>query len=149
MSDLVRFEKRGAIGVITVDNPPVNALSPGVPEGMAECVAKGNADPDVKAMVLIGHGGKFIAGADIKQMGKGNTTPTEWRETVEMSEKPVVAAIQGYALAAASRPRCCATTGLLRRPPRLVSRKWRSASYRELAARSVCPASQGSRPRST
>ena len=73
MSDLVRFEKRGAIGVITVDNPPVNALSPGVPEGMAECVAKGNADPDVKAMVLIGHGGKFIAGADIKQMGKGNT----------------------------------------------------------------------------
>ena len=98
MSDLVRFEKRGAIGVITVDNPPVNALSPGVPEGMAECVAKGNADPDVKAMVLIGHGGKFIAGADIKQMGKGNTTPTEWRETVEMSEKPVVAAIQGYAL---------------------------------------------------
>ena len=65
---------------------------------MAECVAKGNADPDVKAMVLIGQGGKFIAGADIKQMGKGNTTPTEWRETVEMSEKPVVAAIQGYAL---------------------------------------------------
>ena len=98
MSELVRFEKRGAIGVITVDNPPVNALSPGVPEGMAECVAKGNADPDVKAMVLIGQGGKFIAGADIKQMGKGNTTPTEWRETVEMSEKPVVAAIQGYAL---------------------------------------------------
>ena len=98
MSDLVRFEKRGAIGVITVDNPPVNALSPGVPEGMAECVSKGNADPDVEAMVLIGQGGKFIAGADIKQMGKGNTTPTEWRTTVEMSEKPVVAAIQGYAL---------------------------------------------------
>ena len=98
MSELVRFEKRGAIGVITVDNPPVNALSPGVPEGMAECVAKGNADADVKAMVLIGHGGKFIAGADIKQMGKGNTTPIEWRETVEMSGKPVVAAIQGYAL---------------------------------------------------
>ena len=54
MSELVRFEKRGSIGVITVDNPPVNALSPGVPEGMAECVAKGNADPDIKAMVLIG-----------------------------------------------------------------------------------------------
>ncbi|MEL0114039.1 MAG: enoyl-CoA hydratase-related protein [Rickettsiales bacterium] len=67
MSDLVRFEKRGSIGIITVDNPPVNALSPGVPEGMAACVAKGNADPDVKAMVLIGEGGKFIAGADIKQ----------------------------------------------------------------------------------
>ena len=98
MSELVRFEKRGIIGIITVDNPPVNALSPGVPEGMAACVARGNADPQVKAMVLIGEGEKFIAGADIKQMGKGNTTPTEWRETVEMSEKPLVAAIQGYAL---------------------------------------------------
>ena len=149
MSDLVRFEKRGAIGVITVDNPPVNALSPGVPEGMAECVAKGNADPDVKAMVLIGQGGKFIAGADIKQMGKGNTTPTEWRETVEMSEKPVVAAIQGYALGGGLETAMLCNYRIASRPPRLVSRKWRSASYRVLAARSVCPASQGSRPRST
>ncbi len=98
MSDLVHFEKRGAIGIITVDNPPVNALSVGVPEGMAESVAKGNADADVKAMVLIGEGGKFIAGADIKAMGKGQTSSTAWREVVEMSEKPVVAAIQGYAL---------------------------------------------------
>ena len=45
MSELVRFEKRGIIGIITVDNPPVNALSPGVPAGMAACVARGNADP--------------------------------------------------------------------------------------------------------
>ena len=76
----------------------MNALSVGVPEGMAESVAKGNADADVKAMVLIGEGGKFIAGADIKAMGKGQTSSTAWREVVEMSEKPVVAAIQGYAL---------------------------------------------------
>ena len=39
MSDLVTFEKHGAIGVITVDNPPVNALSPGVPEGIVDCVS--------------------------------------------------------------------------------------------------------------
>ena len=53
MSDLVEYEKHGAIGVITVNNPPVNALSPGVPEGIVEGVEKGVADSDVKAMVLI------------------------------------------------------------------------------------------------
>ena len=70
MSDLVTFEKHGAIGVITVDNPPVNALSPGVPEGIVDCVSKGNADPEVKAMVLRGAGRSFIAGADIKFLGQ-------------------------------------------------------------------------------
>ena len=53
---LVRFENVGGIGVITVDNPPVNALSPGVPEGIVENVERGNADPAIKAMVLIGAG---------------------------------------------------------------------------------------------
>ena len=60
MSDLVTFERRGAIGVITVDNPPVNALSPGVPEGLVDCVTQGNADPKVKAMVLRGAGFEVI-----------------------------------------------------------------------------------------
>jgi len=48
---LVRFENVDGIGVITVDNPPVNALSPGVPEGIVEGVERGNADPAIKAMV--------------------------------------------------------------------------------------------------
>ena len=69
MSELVRFEVEDGIGVITVDNPPVNALSPGVPEGILESVAKGNKDPNVKAMVLMGAGRSFIAGADIRQFG--------------------------------------------------------------------------------
>lgn len=97
--DLVRFEKHGAIGVITVDNPPVNALSPGVPEGIIAAVDKGVADPDVKAMVLIGAGRSFIAGADIRQFGKGR--PPLKRKTYdafEESSKPIVAAIHGYAL---------------------------------------------------
>ena len=55
-SELVRFEKEGDVGVITVDNPPVNALSPGVPQGITAAIDKGNADPAVKAMVLIGAG---------------------------------------------------------------------------------------------
>jgi 3-hydroxyacyl-CoA dehydrogenase len=98
---LVRFDVEDGIGVITVDNPPVNALSPGVPEGILESVAKGNKDPNVKAMVLIGAGRSFIAGADIRQFGKGakrlgiGERPVD---VLEKSEKPIVAAIHGFAL---------------------------------------------------
>src|ERR1700681_3504668 len=100
-SELVRFEKDGDIGVITVDNPPVNALSPGVPEGIVAAVDKGNADPAVKAMILIGAGRSFIAGADIRQFGKGPSTPPTGRrpyDVLDQSAKPVIAAIHGYAL---------------------------------------------------
>ena len=99
--ELVRFEKDGNVGVITVDNPPVNALSPGVPEGIVAALDKGNADPAVKAMVLIGAGRSFIAGADIRQFGRGPSTPPTGRRhynVMDESPKPVVAAIHGYAL---------------------------------------------------
>ena len=66
---LVRFENVDGVGVITIDNPPVNALSPGVPEGIVENVERGNADPAIRAMVLIGAGRSFIAGADIRTFG--------------------------------------------------------------------------------
>src|ERR1700747_317708 len=98
---LVRFEKVDGIGVITVDNPPVNALSPGVPEGIVENVERGNADPAIKAMVLIGAGRSFIAGADIRQFGTRRPPSVPGRRTHEVldnSQKPVVAAIHGYAL---------------------------------------------------
>jgi 3-hydroxyacyl-CoA dehydrogenase len=99
--ELIRFEKDGDIGVITVDNPPVNALSPGVPEGIVAAVDKGNADSAVKAMVLIGAGRSFIAGADIRQFGRGPSTPPSGRrpyDVLDESAKPVIAAIHGYAL---------------------------------------------------
>jgi len=98
---LVRFEKVDGIGVITVDNPPVNALSPGVPEGIVENVERGNADPAIKAMVLIGAGRSFIAGADIRQFGTNRPPPVPGRrphQILDASAKPVVAAIHGYAL---------------------------------------------------
>jgi len=98
---LVHFEKDGDIGVITVDNPPVNALSPGVPDGIVAALDKGNADPSVKAMVLIGGGRSFIAGADIRQFGKAPPRPANARrhyDVTDDSAKPVVAAIHGYAL---------------------------------------------------
>src|ERR1700738_623058 len=99
--ELVRFEKVDGIGVITVDNPPVNALSPGVPEGIVENVERGNADPAVKAMVLIGAGRSFIAGADIRTFGTNRPPPVPGRrqhEVLDGSAKPVVAARDCYCL---------------------------------------------------
>ncbi|HEY5829489.1 MAG: 3-hydroxyacyl-CoA dehydrogenase NAD-binding domain-containing protein [Hyphomicrobiaceae bacterium] len=101
MSDkpLVRYEVEGDIGVVTIDNPPVNALGPGVRNGIVEALERGEADPKVKAMVMIGAGRSFIAGADIRQFGKPR--PTSKRPTYEVldgASKPVVAAIHGYAL---------------------------------------------------
>jgi 3-hydroxyacyl-CoA dehydrogenase len=98
---LIRFENVDGIGVITVDNPPVNALSPGVPEGIVESVERGNADPAIKAMVLIGAGRSFIAGADIRQFGTNRPRPVTGKrvyDILDASHKPVIAAIHGYAL---------------------------------------------------
>src|SRR3984957_6274425 len=90
-----------------IHTPPVNALSPGVPEGIDASVARAAADPAAKAVVLIGSGNTFIAGADIKVFG---TIPD--REVsldrshrihallrrIEDCPKPVVAALHGTAL---------------------------------------------------
>src|SRR2546423_13964062 len=99
--ELVKFENIDGIGIITIDNPPVNALSPGVPDGIVAAVERGNADPSVKAMVLIGAGRSFIAGADIRQFGAAPSRPASARrhyDVTDDSPKPVVAAIHGYAL---------------------------------------------------
>ena len=103
MSDkqLVRMERQDGIGVIVIDNPPVNALSPGVPDGIIACLREGNADPAIRAMVMIGAGRSFIAGADIRQFGTARPrTPLGSRsyDVLDASEKPVVAAIHGFAL---------------------------------------------------
>ena len=62
--------KNSDIAVITIDNPPVNALSPGVPEAISAAIDEINADPAVKAAVVIGAGRTFVAGADIKEFVK-------------------------------------------------------------------------------
>ncbi len=97
----VRLDRADEIGVITVDYPPVNALGPGVPEGIIAAIRQGNADPAIRAMVLIGAGRSFIAGADIRQFGKPRARPPLGQrvyDILDSSEKPVVAAIHGYAL---------------------------------------------------
>jgi len=101
MSDrpLVRLEIEDGIGIVIVDNPPVNALGPGVREGIVEALEKGEADPAVTAMVLMGAGRSFIAGADIRQFGKPRPAPRRpTYEVLDGATKPVVAAIHGYAL---------------------------------------------------
>ena len=70
MSDLVQFTKQDGIAVITINNPPVNALSPGVPEGILEAIEKIDQDNSVHAAVFIGGGRTFVAGADINEFGK-------------------------------------------------------------------------------
>jgi 3-hydroxyacyl-CoA dehydrogenase len=103
MNNLVKVSKDNDVAVITIDNPPVNALSPGVPEGILAAIDEVNADPSVKAAVVIGGGRTFVAGADIKEFIK-MTSSGNRRGTllplllhIEDSAKPVVMAIHGQA----------------------------------------------------
>jgi 3-hydroxyacyl-CoA dehydrogenase len=100
MSEVVLYSKRGDIGVVTVANPPVNALSQSVRAGLMECVALGLADAEVAAIVLICDGRTFIAGADIREFGKPPLDPRlpDVVQFIENAFKPVIAAIHGTAL---------------------------------------------------
>src|SRR5262249_54691452 len=96
---VVRFEVEDGVEVITVDNPPVNALGPGVREGIIAAADQGGADQKAKAMVLMGAGRSFMAGADIRQFGKPRPTlPRNSHDVLDQSTKPIVAAIHGFAL---------------------------------------------------
>ena len=90
----------GDIGVVTLNSPPVNALSAQVREGLKDAFDAAIADPAVKAIVLICEGKTFIAGADITEFGKAMTGPSlqEVQNTIENAPKPVVAAIHGTVL---------------------------------------------------
>src|SRR5437763_8596496 len=103
MTDLVQFRKDNGIAVITINNPPVNALSPGVPEGISEALDQIAQDDTVKAVVLIGGGRTFVAGADIKEFGRMESANPRGAcllpllLKIEDSSKPVIVAIHGTA----------------------------------------------------
>ncbi len=99
MSDPVTYERRGAVGVITLDNPPVNALSHAVRQGLATAIALAEADGQAQVLLLICAGRTFSAGADIKEFGKPFEAPILWDvlRQLDDSPKPVVAAIHGTA----------------------------------------------------
>lgn len=100
MSEVVSYVLDGDVAVITVDNPPVNALSLPVRRGLAACFERFAGDAAAKAAVLICNGRTFIAGADITEFDKPIEEP--WLPKVvhyiEDLAKPVVAAIHGTAL---------------------------------------------------
>ena len=96
----IRLERDGAVAVIIVDNPPVNAGSWDVRNGIVEALGQITNDPDVTAAVLIGAGTTFIAGSDIKEFGKPLRDPQMPAvvAALEACPKPVVAAIDGASL---------------------------------------------------
>src|SRR6478735_3003613 len=107
MADVVRYDITDRVAVLTIDNPPVNALSPVVWEAIDQGVQRANADPAADAIVLIGAGTTFIAGADIKvfdvlktpqdALSRSAGTHAMLRR-MEDATKPLVSAIHGNAL---------------------------------------------------
>jgi 3-hydroxyacyl-CoA dehydrogenase len=96
----VLYDIKDGIAVLTVDNPPVNPLSDGVRASLYDCLVKAEDDSSVKGVVLTGKGRAFIGGADISEFG-GNgegITLNEVFNKLESCSKPVVAAINGFAL---------------------------------------------------
>jgi 3-hydroxyacyl-CoA dehydrogenase len=94
-----RFEKRGNVGIIWINNPPVNAISVGVRAAIIDGVARLAQDAEIKIGILACEGRTFMAGADITEFGKPPLSPGlhEAIHAVEGSVKPIVAAIHGTA----------------------------------------------------
>ncbi len=96
----VGVTRQGEIAVVTIDNPPVNALSAAVRAGILRAVAATEADPGARAVVLICAGRTFIAGADITEFGRPPVEPhlPDVILAIEATTRPWVAAIHGTAL---------------------------------------------------
>jgi 3-hydroxyacyl-CoA dehydrogenase len=100
MNDLVRYALEDHIAVITVDNPPVNALGIAVRTGLRDAIERAIDDGEADAIALICAGRTFCAGADISEFGKPPQSPMlrDVHEVMENSPKPIVAGIHGTAL---------------------------------------------------
>lgn len=128
MADLVELTRDHEIAIITINNPPVNALSPAVAQGIADAINQVTGDDSIKAVVLIGTGRTFIAGADIKEFGKITSGKAQRGASLLPllllieNGKPTVAAIHGSAfgggleLAMAAHYRVAAPTAQLGQP---------------------------------
>ncbi|EJL50993.1 3-hydroxyacyl-CoA dehydrogenase [Rhizobium sp. CF122] len=96
----VTIERTGDVAVVTIDNPPVNALSQGLRQDLWNAAETLDADPSVRAVVLICQGRTFIAGADVNELGKPPMPPhlPDLVARIETATKPWIAAIHGSAL---------------------------------------------------
>src|SRR3954469_3211454 len=94
------MRRDGNVAIITIDNPPVNALRHGVRRGIQECVIAARDDASVEAIVLMGAGRTFVAGADITEFGKPSQPPglSEVISIVDDIKKPTIAAVHGTPL---------------------------------------------------
>jgi 3-hydroxyacyl-CoA dehydrogenase len=99
-SSVVTTALQGNVLVVTIDNPPVNALGAAVRQGLLAAMQQAQADASVAAVLLVGAGKAFIAGADIREFGKPPVTPLlpEVCRAIENLDKPVVAVLHGAAL---------------------------------------------------
>jgi 3-hydroxyacyl-CoA dehydrogenase len=100
MAGSVKIERDGDVAVLLMDNPPVNAMSHALRLAVKDALDRTLADDGVSAVVLMGAGRSFIAGADITEFGKPRAEPLTPTliATIEAAYKPVIAAIQGFAL---------------------------------------------------
>src|SRR6185437_427734 len=110
INPVTELTREGDVSIVTLNSPPVNALSANVRDGLFEGFKQAIADPDSKAIVLICDGRTFIAGADISEFGgqmKGASL-FDVQDMMEGSPKPVVAAIHGTALGGGLEVALCA-----------------------------------------
>ena len=100
MTSPVARNLHGNVLVVSIDHPPVNALSVDVRQGLVEAIDAAQADPAVAAVLIVGAGRNFIAGADIREFGKPPLPPLlpTVCNRIEACTKPVVAALHGAAL---------------------------------------------------
>jgi 3-hydroxyacyl-CoA dehydrogenase len=100
MTQLVTLVRHGNVGLVTIDNPPVNALSHAVRVALLEVLTSAARDAEIAALVVACAGRTFVAGADIKEFGRPPLAPDlpDVVEFLDTFEKPVVAALHGTAL---------------------------------------------------
>ncbi|MGF6984740.1 3-hydroxyacyl-CoA dehydrogenase [Paraburkholderia atlantica] len=99
-ADVVTRELRGKVLLVTIDHAPVNALSADVRRGLLAAIEAADADRAVEAVLIVGAGRNFIAGADIREFGKPPVPPSlpDVCNRIEACAKPVIAALHGAAL---------------------------------------------------
>ena len=110
LTESVKLEHDGNVALVVVNNPPVNALSHHVRQGILDGMTQAAADPAVSAIVLVCDGRTFIAGADITEFGGAPKPPSlqAAQDAMENSPKPVVAAVHGTALGGGLEVAMCA-----------------------------------------
>ncbi len=100
MTDKIAYERHGDIAVLRIQNPPVNALAQAVRQGLSDAMDRAEADTGVRAVLIVGDGRAFIAGADITEFGKPPVTPhlPVLCNRIEASPLLVVASMHGVSL---------------------------------------------------